>query len=379
MEYKDIVLFGAGIEGKQFADMVQNGKCKGLEHFRIAYFCDNYVASGSYVRGVKVINAFELQKMERKYDVFICSEKHLDEIMEQLYKMKIQNAVYYVPPYVYAYKYNNEDMPIAIKMNIEKPRLSWLEIEIVKHCNMNCNGCSVCANISNAEYKDIESFERDMRQLKKYYSGIKVLKLFGGEPLLHPQIGEFVICARKYYPDAKLLVHSNGLLIPSSKESLLKIMSEKDAEFVFTLYPETGKLKRKIELKLQKSNVTYEFTEPVYEFRKAININGDYNPQEVFSNCCKCWGLTDGRLSCGFPELVEKIETAYKVKICDNKYVSSVDIYKSEMNGWDINRMLNKAYGLCAYCAFMRFNIIDDENSYYTWRRDEPKLEDWVV
>ena len=78
------------------------------------------------------------------------------------------------------YKYNNEDMPIAIKMNIEKPRLSWLEIEIVKHCNMNCNGCSVCANISNAEYKDIESFERDMRQLKKYYSGIKVLKLFGG-------------------------------------------------------------------------------------------------------------------------------------------------------------------------------------------------------
>ena len=299
--------------------------------------------------------------------------------MKQLFQLQIKNNIYYVPSYVYNFKYNNDDMPLAIKMDIEKPRLSWLEIEIVKHCNMNCNGCSTCANISPKEYEDIDNFEKNLKQLRKYFSGIKTLKLFGGEPLLHPQIEKFVECARSYFPDSKLLVHSNGLLVPGCKNELLKTMREKNACFVFTLYPETGKAKRKIELKLQQAAVEYEFTEPVYEFRKAVKLKGDYNPQEIFSNCCKCWALIDGKISCGFPYLVKKLEEKYNIDICKNKYQSCIDIYNTDLTGWQINEQLDKPYNMCAYCAFMRFNVVDDEDYYFTWKREKPELGDWMI
>lgn len=375
----EIIIFGAGIEGRQFSNMILEKVCKGLEQYDVKFFCDNYCVAGSYVNGIKIINAYELQKMDSKYDIYICSEKYLDDIMKQLYNLKVTNNVYYVPPYVYKYKYNNQDKPIGIKMDINKPRMPWLEIEIVSHCNMNCNGCSACANISDKKYMDLNKFERDLIQLKKYFSGIRVLKLFGGEPLLHPQLIDFIECARKHFPDAKLLIHSNGLLVTKCDKVLLETMKYLDAQFVFSLYPETGKLKRVIELCLQKSNVSYEFTPPVYEFRKSINTKGDYNPEEVYSNCCKCINLIKDNLSCGFPYMIERLEKKYGINICKDKYQNCVNIYDTSLNGWEINSLLDSPYNLCAYCAFMRFNRMDNENYYFKWKRENPKLEDWTI
>lgn len=376
---KEIIVFGGGYEGKQFCNMVQGKRCSGLENLNIAYVCDNHLKSGSYINGIKVINIYELARMSRKLDIYICTEKFLDEIMKQIYEMKLENDVYYVPSYVYRFKYNTTDMPVAVRMDINKPRLSWLEIMIVNHCNLNCNGCSACANISEKQCMDLEKFEQDLVQLKTKFSGIKILKLFGGEPLLHPQLHSFIECAREIFPDARLLVHSNGILVPKCDTSLLDRMRELDARFVFTLYPDTGKVKRLIELRLQEANVDYEFTQPVYEFRKAVNAKGDYDIKEVFANCCKCISLANGKLSCGFPDFIDKLEKKYNISICQDKWQNSIDIYTTTMEGWEIKGALDRPYNLCAYCAFMRFDKLDEEHLYFKWKRENPKLEDWLV
>lgn len=372
---KQIIVFGAGNEGKLFKRMI-DGKCSGLEDIEVIYYCDNHTVAGNYVEGIKTISAYQLNRLE-KYDIYICASKHLDEIMTQLYKMKVKNRIYFVPEYTYKFMYNAE-MPFAIKMDISKPRMPYLECKIVDFCNLNCKGCSAYANICEKTWMDIDKFEEDCNQLKKLFSGIGTFKLFGGEPLLHPELEKFIVIARKKFPDSNLQIHSNGILIGKCSENLMKECRNNDVEFVFTLYPETGKVKRNIEQILAKHNIRYNFTPPVYEFRKAINKKGDWNAEEVYKNCCKCINLFDGNVACGMPFLIEALEKKYDVKICDNVRCNTVNIYTTDMNGWQINKLLDSPYHLCSYCAFMRFNVLED-GYYYSWTNGVPKLSDWIL
>ena len=79
---KQIIIFGAGNEGKLFKRMI-DGKCRGVEDIEVMYYCDNYTMVGSYVEGIKTISVYRLNEFE-KYYIYICASKHLDEIMTQL-------------------------------------------------------------------------------------------------------------------------------------------------------------------------------------------------------------------------------------------------------------------------------------------------------
>lgn len=377
---KDIIIFGAGKKGIQLINILNSQKVVDVPKCKIAFLCDNNIHSGRYIQGIEVIHPEDIKRMENKYDIVISSNLIIDEVMRQLKELNIPNNVYYVPDYTYRFLWNDEKgMPFWIPMDINKPRMNWLECAIVGHCNMNCNGCSACANISTPYFMELSKFKNDMQQLKKLYSGIKYLKLLGGEPLLHKQLSEFIYTAREYFPDAELVVHSNGLLIPNISSDLLDKMTELDAGFVFTLYPETGKKKRQIEQRLDKHSVKYEFTSPVYEFRKAVNLRGDYDANEIYKNCCKCINLIDGTISCGVGYLIDKLEKKYNIKICENKFEHCVNIYSTQMSGSDINSLLDSPCELCRYCAFMRFNVEKDEKYYYQWKREAPSLDDWCV
>lgn len=375
---RSIIIFGAGKYGKQIKRMIESKKVPELEEYHIEYFCDNNLPAGIYVEGVKVIHPYDIKRLEKEYDIVISTIHIMDEVRSQLKELRVPNHVYVVPEYVYKMKWNNDTMPFFAPLDIGKPRLPYVECKIVEHCNLKCNGCSVCANINKPEILELDEFENSLISLKRLFSGVKYFKLFGGEPLLHPQLAQFIKMTKTYFPDAEVVVHSNGILVPAVGDEVLSVMRIFDVKFVFTLYPETGKIKRIIEQKLGKYSVEYEFTPPVYEFRKAINIKGDYNPQEVYQNCCKCINLINGTLSCGMGFLMEKLEKKFDVKICEDKFQHCINIHSTEMTGEEINKLLDSPFNLCSYCAFMRFNIYEDETYYYKWKREIPKLEDWI-
>ena len=47
--------------------------------------------------------------------------------------------------------------------------------------------------------------------------------LMGGEPLLHPQVGEFCRVTRECYPEAGITIITNGTLIPKMGKALRKV------------------------------------------------------------------------------------------------------------------------------------------------------------
>ena len=91
-----------------------------------------------------------------------------------------------------------------------------VEIQIVDHCILKCDNCNHLANIASPWFMSKEEFEFTLQKIKEELlpHGLKRVMILGGEPLLHPQILEFCMLARKIFPsgiDIDLL--TNGILL----------------------------------------------------------------------------------------------------------------------------------------------------------------------
>lgn len=376
-----IIIFGAGKYGRLLHRMLNCPNIRiGDTNQKVEYFCDNNQLLGEYVDGVKLIQPHQIKNIDKEYLIYISSNNIVDAAMKQLYELGIKHKVYLIPNYVYSFQFGGRGI-FRVEMDISKPRLPYLECAIVRYCNLNCKGCSAFATIRGKQMMDVCEFEDDLKALRNLYSGIKYLKLFGGEPLLHPELKEFIKKARLYFPDAEIVVHSNGLLALNAEKDILKFMSEHSVKFVFSLYPATCHIKRKIEQRLKQMDVVYEFREPVYEFKKIINLKGNYDAEKIYKNCCKCINLIDGTLSCGIGFAMQWLEEKFDIKICKNKRQNCIDIHTTELSGEEINDILDSPSNLCSYCAFMDIDMTNDDN-YYAWKsigKEEVQQSDWIL
>lgn len=99
-----------------------------------------------------------------------------------------------------------ESLPLAI------------EIEINSDCNLSCVYCP------NSKSERVEKghmspglFEKLMQQLQKYnYSG-RISYHFYNEPTLSPNLNLFVTMTKKYLPQAKSILYSNGTSLDKDK------------------------------------------------------------------------------------------------------------------------------------------------------------------
>jgi len=92
-------------------------------------------------------------------------------------------------------------------LDYTKPVLDYFEYHVAWHCNLNCKGCGHNSNLyTRPRFGDLEHFRRDMNRLTELFSNISKIRLMGGEPLLNPQLGEFITSARRAFPGAQIRV-----------------------------------------------------------------------------------------------------------------------------------------------------------------------------
>lgn len=111
-----------------------------------------------------------------------------------------------------------------------------IEYHLVNHCNLNCKGCAHFAPLAKPWFANINKFEKDLKQLSSLVI-IDKLTLFGGEPLLHDNINDFLIVARKILPNTDISILTNGILLLKKLGSLAKIMKENNIYMDITCYP----------------------------------------------------------------------------------------------------------------------------------------------
>ena len=157
----------------------------------------------------------------------------------------------------------------------KKPVLYYMELSVADHCNLNCKGCAFFSNIVDEEsFFKLDQFKSDISRLAELFGNIRILTLLGGEPLLNPDLPQFIYEARKAFPKSKIRVVTNGLLCKNMDQELIDVFVENDALLHITLYkplfPTIDKLKQFVESK----GIRYIIGMPVTEFFTSFRYEG---------------------------------------------------------------------------------------------------------
>ena len=240
-----------------------------------------------------------------------------------------------------------------------KPKRNNLRfmVEIVHHCNLNCIGCGHFSPLANEYYLPVEEFRRDCERLSVLSGGvIERMEIMGGEPLLHPEIIEFVKIARQYF-QGEINICTNGILVDKKQEDFFLACAKNDVSLAITVYPIKLNWEKIYDL-ANRYNVTVKKVVTKNEdrrlwYRNKRDLSGQQN---IYTNFCKCkWGnsciiLEHGRLAtCVMPFKTKHYNDYYKTNTFQVPTTDSINIYKTECLD-EILEFLAKPISTCRYC-----------------------------
>ena len=186
---------------------------------------------------------------------------------------------------------------------VRKPSFGYrLEIHLADHCNLNCKSCVHFAPVAEPKFVDLHQLEQSLRHLseigmERYYRAVHLL---GGEPLLYPNVEEACRIVRQCVPHIRILLITNGILLPSQPESFWKAMSRFEIEVCMTLYPVDVDLDA-IRKRAEEYNVMFSiFANGEDQWnRTPLSDEAPYNKYKNYFHCILfqvCNQLYDGKL-----------------------------------------------------------------------------------
>ena len=114
-------------------------------------------------------------------------------------------------------------------LKLQRPSV---EYNLTEHCNLKCYGCDHASPLLPKKFAQLAQFVRDLEQLSAHLHS-KQLRLVGGEPLLHPQLLDFIKEGRRIGIADEIVVITNGVLLHRMPEEFWRSI---DALWL-SLYP----------------------------------------------------------------------------------------------------------------------------------------------
>jgi sulfatase maturation enzyme AslB (radical SAM superfamily) len=93
-----------------------------------------------------------------------------------------------------------------------RPTLPFVEMMATQSCNLSCAGCT---NYSDVAHKGWVPWSRAQSEIEAWLARVDILDfgIFGGEPLLNPEIRQWIKGVRSLLPGAQIRFTTNGLLL----------------------------------------------------------------------------------------------------------------------------------------------------------------------
>ncbi len=265
---------------------------------------------------------------------------------------------------------------------LKKPLLGYIEINLVNHCNLKCKGCTHFSNICDKYEISIEQFKNDIEKLSSLVN-IDLIRLMGGEPLLHSELSKILPIVRKYFPNSKVALVSNGLLIPKMDDQLIESIKNNNVFFNISLYQPTYKIADKIVKFLDDKNIKFFFgngckqkdeTLLILEFHTCLTTKKVNDPEKANN---LCYGrhfpfVKDGFISrCSYPLLIQ-----YLNEKCNSNFKTTENDFKKIddfQNGDELIEYLEHFCDFCAYCT-------DKKLKRFEWQTsNKNNLSDYIV
>lgn len=265
-----------------------------------------------------------------------------------------------------------------LKKRIRKTVLENLDICVAEHCNLGCYSCNHFSQLAEPEFPDLASVERDLKRLAELSCGsITAISLAGGEPLLNPALPEFMRVARTYFPEARIQIITNGLLLLGQKDIFWESVKKYAVVMTPTKYP--GINWEKIESRAAEFGYQFTYFDLTGNSEKVsrkfcLDLSGGQNPKKSFMRCSMAFctaAVQNGRMAtCSFVFNMRHFNCYFNqhIPVTD---MDSIDIYKAR-SMQEIIDFLNKPIPLCRFCKSMGEEIVG------TWRKTEKSIKEWT-
>ena len=259
------------------------------------------------------------------------------------------------------------------------PRVSYVAVGIVDHCNLRCKGCTQFSCIADEYIVPTEKVCADIRQLGKIFENKRIDRfgIMGGEPLLHPDSAQIAECVRHNFPDAEIQIVTNGVLLLQQNSDFWNICRNNRITIVCTKYPINLDFE-KIEKKSAEEHVDFQYygdTGDVTKtlFKRKIDLKGMTDPVYAFATCWEanaCNFLMDGKwFECPFICFADRVfnkKFNQNIKIEEEDYL---DIYQVG-DYHEILEYIAKPKDACRYCKGFHENFL--------WDTTKGVIDEWV-
>ena len=255
-----------------------------------------------------------------------------------------------------------------------------IEVLCTSHCNLNCAYCNHFAPLAPQENYSSQSYQQDLEQLKRLFPHeVYDIKLMGGEPLLNPELIQFILLSRKYFPEAQLSILTNGLLLLAMSEEFWKVCTENQIKISVTPYSLLDKAKI-LELG-QKKQVQIDWYpdsmnnpgEKCWMEKFCVNPQGTTKVTRKFLDCGnanKTLSLRDGYLyTCPFKATVKFFNQAFGYNLPVDPDLNGVNLKQATRA--EALLFLCNPTELCKYCY--------GECGPVLWRKSTRKKEEWLL
>ena len=253
------------------------------------------------------------------------------------------------------------------------------EVALAEHCDLNCAGCDHFSPLAEPEFADYEETARDFARLSFLFHGhIKQIRLLGGEPLLHPDIVSFLKMARETFPDAAIIITTNGLKLLNQSEEFWVACKENSIAIQPTKYPIPLNYKE-VEKCAADHGVEYSYMNNTGTVTKKINlyrldVKGLQDSSKNFLSCFRansCVYLQHGRLyTCPIAPTAHHFSKYFGTDLKESPE-NSIDIYQAN-SAREIMEFLAKPIPFCRYC------MMDKTRWYQPWRQSKRVIEEWT-
>jgi len=243
----------------------------------------------------------------------------------------------------------------VVKHILNKPRRSFtISVHIVEHCNLNCLGCSHYSCLAEESFLDITVFEKDCKRLSQLTNGkLGYLTIMGGEPLLHPQLIDFMRIARTYFYRSQVNILTNAILLLKQKQDFWDACKEYNINIQISRYPIKLDF-NKIQEKIIKNGIYLDdFIARINTWAKnSLDIEGKQDPKRAAKQCVqinRCTMLDNGKMyTCSVSGYIRHFNKYFKtnLEVTDDDYI---DIYKA-VSAKEISNFLCKPIPFCRYC-----------------------------
>lgn len=231
-----------------------------------------------------------------------------------------------------------------------------IEFNLTEHCNLRCEHCDHASSILPRKLADLTSFTRDIEVLSTVLH-VGEFKFVGGEPLLHPQLLDFLRVARETQIANRLVLITNGVLLHKAPDELWGLI---DGMWI-SIYPD---IKYRFDWEwIQRIVDQYKIfvlRKETPEFAESSLIEEIKNEEFVrmiFQNCDRahlfsCHTIHEGRYYICEPSVWMKNRLGLHGVTFENREFDSIPIHGNTNLYDDLDGLIRKQEPLkaCRYC-----------------------------